>query len=271
MRIAAGIEYVGTDFAGWQRQAGVASVQEEVERALSKVADHPVAVTCAGRTDAGVHALGQVVHFDTPSVRPERSWVLGSNNLLPAGIALTFARAVADGFHARCAAISRTYRYLVVNRGTRAPLLHGRACLWHRPLDADRMRQALERVVGYHDFSAFRAAECQSNSPMRRLLDVRVERFGECVVLEITANAFLHHMVRNLVGAALEVGDGRREIDWLAHLLVGRDRRAGHITAPAAGLYFDRVRYPVGAGLPGRAGRSLSAIIPPSLALTGSE
>jgi tRNA pseudouridine38-40 synthase len=271
VRIAAGIEYVGTDFAGWQRQSGVASVQEAVERALSQVADHPVAITCAGRTDAGVHALGQVVHFDTPAVRPERGWVLGSNIHLPPGIALTFARAVADGFHARYAAISRTYRYLIVNRGARAPLLHGRACLWHAPLDAGRMQQALERVLGYHDFSAFRASECQSHSPMRRLLEARVERYGECVVLEITANAFLHHMVRNLVGAALEVGDGRREVEWLARLLEGRDRRAGHVTAPAAGLYLDRVRYPYGAGLPGRAGRPLSAIIPPSLALTGSE
>lgn len=261
MRIAVGLEYLGTAYAGWQRQSALPSVQAELERALSLVADHPVQTACAGRTDTGVHATGQVVHFDTPARRPVRGWLLGVNRHLPADIAVTWFRAVPDGFHARYAAMSRSYRYLILNAGARSALWAGRACLWHSPLDAERMHASLQCLVGRHDFSAFRAAECQSVSTVRVLESIRVVRDGPVVRLDVTANAFLHHMVRNIVGAALAVGDGRVASDWIARLLVGRDRTVAGITAPAAGLYFRAVRYPVGAGVPEGAGSGQSAIM----------
>ncbi len=263
MRIAVGLEYCGGAYAGWQRQNGLRSVQTEVERALSEIADHPVVTRCAGRTDAGVHATGQVIHFDTPSVRSARGWLLGANRYLPQDIALHWVRAVADGFHARYAAMTRSYRYLILNAPVRSALWAGRACTWHTPLDAARMHASLQSLVGRHDFSSFRAADCQSVSTIRLLDSIRVVRQGPLVILDVTANAFLHHMVRNIVGAALAVGDGRREPGWIAQLLAARDRTAGGITAPAAGLYFCHVRYPAGAGLPDGAAPGQSAIMGP--------
>jgi tRNA pseudouridine38-40 synthase len=261
VRLAVGIEYAGTRYAGWQRQQHAPSVQAEVERALAAVAGQPVEVVCAGRTDAGVHAFGQVAHFDTAASRPLRGWLLGANVQLPSDIALSWVVAAGADFHARYSALSRTYRYLVLNRPTRAPLAHGRACQWRTPLDAARMHAALQALVGEHDFSAFRAAECQAQLPVRRLARIAVRREGDLVVFEVTANAFLHHMVRNIVGAALAVGGGARPADWLAALLAGRDRRVAGPTAPPGGLYLAAVEYPAAAGIPRPAGDGLSAMI----------
>jgi tRNA pseudouridine38-40 synthase len=261
VRLAVGIEYAGTRYAGWQRQQSAPSVQAEVERALGQVAGHPVAVTCAGRTDAGVHALGQVAHFETEAERPLRGWLLGTNGHLPPDIALTFVVPAADGFHARYSALARTYRYLILNRPTRAALLNQRALWRHAPLDAERMHEAAQALRGEHDFSAFRAAECQSRVPIRRLDRIEVRRAGDLVTVEVTANAFLHHMVRNIVGSALEVGEGARPVEWLAELLGSRDRRAAGPTAAPGGLYFARVDYPAGLGLPAPVGSGLSAMM----------
>ncbi len=270
MRLAVGIEYAGTRYAGWQRQDHAPSVQAEVERALAKVADHPVTVSCAGRTDTGVHALGQVIHFDTGAERPERGWLLGTNVHLPSDIALSWVAPVSGDFHARYWAQARSYRYLVLNRPTRSPLAADRVCQWRTPLDAPRMHAALQPLVGEHDFSAFRAAECQAQLPVRRVARIAVRREGDLVVFEITANAFLHHMVRNIVGSALKVGGGERDAAWLAALLAGRERRVAGPTAPPGGLYLTAVEYPAAAGIPQRAGYGLSAIIGPSSRPEGS-
>ena len=261
MRIAVGLEYLGGAYAGGQRQSRLPSVQTEVERALSLVANHPVKTSCAGRTDAGVHATGQVIHFDTPAVRPERGWLLGANRYLPQDIALNWVRPVADGFHARYAAMTRSYRYLILNSSVRSALWVGRAAIWHTPLDAARMHASVQVLVGRHDFSSFRAAECQSVSTVRLLESIRVVRQGPLIALDVTANAFLHHMVRNIVGAAIAVGEGSRDPDWIQTLLTARDRTLAGITAPAGGLYFRGVTYPYGAGVPEAAGAGQSAIM----------
>lgn len=249
-RIAVGVEYDGSAYAGWQTQGSVASVQAVTEQALSRIAAAPVALVCAGRTDAGVHALGQVAHFDTAAVRSARSWVLGANSELPSDISLTFARAVPDHFHARFSAEARTYRYLILNRGTRSALYARRAAWVHRRLDAAPMQEAALTLVGEHDFSAFRAAECQAKSPIRRLERLAVERRGEWIVIEATANAFLYHMVRNIVGLLMAVGRGDAPPAWARAVLLGRDRTKGAATAPATGLYFAAVRYPAAFALP---------------------
>jgi tRNA pseudouridine38-40 synthase len=262
LRLAIGVEYAGGRYAGWQSQPHAPSVQAEVERALASVAAHLVEVTCAGRTDTGVHALGQVVHFDTDSVRPMRGWVLGANTALPDDVAVQWAVAVPDDFHARFSAIARTYRYLILNRPTRSPAWHGRAAWVYAPIDAEAMHAAAQVLVGVHDFSAFRAAECQSRVPTRRLDRIAVRRDGEFVVVEVTANAFLHHMVRNLVGTLLEVGDGSRPAEWVREAFESRDRKRSGPTAPAEGLYFARVDYPDRFGLPPAGGGPVSAMIP---------
>jgi tRNA pseudouridine38-40 synthase len=243
-RIAIGIEYDGARYAGWQRQREVISVQAEVERALAAVADHPVEAGCGGRTDAGVHALGQVAHFDTTASRPMRGWTLGANTQLPPDIAVLWAVEVPAAFHARYSAVARSYRYVIQNRPVRPALARQRACWIHQPLDSAAMHDAAQCLVGEHDFSAFRAAECQSRTPVRRLDRIAVERNGDQVVLEVTANAFLHHMVRNIAGTLIAVGVGERPAQWVAAALASRDRRAAGITAPAGGLYFLRIEYP---------------------------
>lgn len=250
MRIALGIEYDGTEFLGWQRLTHGATVQAAVEAALSSVADHRVEVTCAGRTDAGVHARCQVVHFDSTAERPLRGWMLGANSRLPSTVAVHWAVPVADDFHARYGARARRYRYSILNRTAR-PALEGRFVAWERqPLDATRMHAAAQALVGEHDFSAFRTVACQSRTPFRNVHAIDVAHDGERVTITIEANAFLHHMVRNIVGSLLPVGRGEHAVAWLGELLAGRDRAVAGPTAPAAGLCFVAPRYPRDAGLP---------------------
>ncbi|MGH8284566.1 MAG: tRNA pseudouridine(38-40) synthase TruA [Steroidobacteraceae bacterium] len=243
-RIAVGLEYVGTAFAGWQTQSELRTVQQCAELALSRIADHPVALVCAGRTDAGVHALGQVAHFDTTAERSPRSWMLGANGHLPNDVSVAWARPVPDHFHARYSAHSRTYRYVILNRGARSALAAARAALVHRPLDIERMRAGAAFLHGEQDFSAFRAADCQARSPVRRLEPLTVERSGDWVTIDATANAFLHHMVRNLAGLLIAIGTGDAAPEWAQEVLSGRDRTRGAPTAPAEGLYLHHVTYP---------------------------
>jgi tRNA pseudouridine38-40 synthase len=266
MRIAIGVEYDGTGLVGWQSQKDGLSVQRALESALSAVADAPIELTGAGRTDAGVHATGQVAHFDTQAQRLPRAWVLGANTGLPAGIAVRWAREVAGDFHARYSARARSYAYLVLNRDSRPALWRHRAWWVHRPLDAGAMHAAAQYLLGEHDFSAFRAAECQSRTPMRRIDSLAVARLGEWLRIDVTANAFLHHMVRNIVGTLVAVGRGDRPAEWVAEVLAGRDRCQGGATAPAEGLYLVGVDY--GAALaapqsepPGPLPTTVSAII----------
>ncbi|GAA0720826.1 tRNA pseudouridine(38-40) synthase TruA [Dokdonella soli] len=250
MRIALGIEYDGTDFFGWQRLSHGRSVQGEVEAALSFVAAHPVEVTCAGRTDAGVHARCQVVHFDTVAERSERGWTLGANSNLARDVAVLWARPVADDFHARFGARARRYRYTILNRPVRAAL-SARFVTWERaPLEVDTMQRAAQALIGEHDFSAFRTVACQANSPMRNVREIAITRSGDEVSIEIEANAFLHHMVRNIVGSLLPIGRGERAPEWLAELLHGRDRSVAGPTAPSSGLTFLAPRYPAEWKLP---------------------
>ena len=249
-RFAVGVEYDGSGFSGWQQQEDAPSVQRELTAALSRVLDHPVEITAAGRTDAGVHARGQVAHFDSPAERTERALVLGANTLMAPGVSLRWARSVADHFHARYGAEARTYRYCILNRQARSALAVGRAAFVHRPLDADRMQAAAVHLVGNHDFSALRAAECQARSPVRSLTGLRVCRVGDFVLLEVTANAFLHHMVRNIAGLLMHIGHGEAEPGFAAEVLAGRDRRRAPATAQACGLYLWRVHYPAVFGLP---------------------
>jgi tRNA pseudouridine38-40 synthase len=250
MRIALGIEYDGSAFRGWQTQAQAVGIQSLVEKALAGVADHPVEVMAAGRTDAGVHALMQVVHFDTPVQRSERAWVLGTTSNLPKQVSVLWAREVSDAFHARYSAQSRSYRYYILNRPIR-PAIGADYLSWVRdPLDAPRMHRAAQHLLGEHDFTSFRAAACQSRTPMRFLQSVSVVRSGEIIELAITANAFLHHMVRNIAGVLIEIGMGEQPEDWTRQVLQARDRTQGGITAPPGGLYLTGVRYAPALELP---------------------
>ena len=243
-RVAAVLEYDGTDFAGWQAQSHSVSVQAAVEQAFGFVAGHPVMAVCAGRTDAGVHATCQVIHFDTLAERTPRAWVLGANTKLPRSIAVQWAAEVPGGFHARHTASRRLYRYYILNRSARSALLRTRTAWIHRPLDADAMQVAAQVLVGEHDFSAFRSVECQSKTPVRRVHRIEVGRDGDRVWLEIEANAYLHHMVRNIVGTLLEVQQAANPAAAMRGVLDGRARRHAGMTAPAAGLYLWRVTYP---------------------------
>jgi tRNA pseudouridine38-40 synthase len=252
-RFAVGLEYDGTAYAGWQtQQRGVASIQEHAETAFGRVADSPISLVCSGRTDSGVHARLQVAHFESDAVRPLRGWVLGANTHLPRDISVAWVLPVPAHFHARYSAESRTYRYVIFNRGVRSALVEKRATHIHRPLDHERMSAATSALIGSHDFSAFRSSECQAKSPIRRLTQLTVERDGDFVAIEVTANAFLHHMVRNIAGLLIAIGQGEREPSWAREVLESRDRTSGHVTAPAEGLYFWGVEYPEVFGLPSR-------------------
>ena len=249
-RVAVGLEYDGTAFSGWQYQPHARTVQGELQTALARVAAHPVLLTAAGRTDAGVHAFAQVAHFETSVERTERAWVYGANSEAAADVRVLWARPVADDFHARYSALSRTYRYLILDTPLRPSLDRNRVCWSRRPLDAVAMHAAAQVFAGEHDFAAFRASECQSKSTVRRVLAINVVRETGLVAVSVRANAFLHHMVRNLAGALIAVGTGDRNEDWLREVLASRDRTRAGVTAPAQGLYFTAVEYPGDCGLP---------------------
>lgn len=244
MRIACAVEYDGAGFSGWQRQDHARSVQENVETALSSVAAHPVSVSCAGRTDAGVHATWQVIHFDTVAVRSERSWLLGANANLPKDVCITRVQPVAGDFHARFSAQARSYRYVILNSDVPSALLRRRVTWERRPLDVARMQAGARHLVGEHDFSSFRAVACQAKSPVRSVHRLALTSSGRLLYLDVQANAFLHHMVRNIAGVLISVGRGEQPADWVAEVLAHRDRTRGGITAPADGLYLVGVRYP---------------------------
>lgn len=250
--MALGVEYDGTGLCGWQAQAGLCSVEGSLEEAVGRVADHAVRLTCGGRTDAGVHASGQVLHFDTTALRPLRGWVLGVNSRIDPRVSLRWARPVPGFFHARFSATARSYRYSILNRPVRSALHRLRTAWIRSPLDAGRMQLAADQLLGEHDFSAFRAAECQSRSPVRRLTRLEIRREGDLVHIDVTANAFLHHMVRNVVGCLVAVGSGRRPPSWMAEVLAARDRDAAAPTFAPDGLYFVGPYYDASLGLPER-------------------
>ena len=251
-RIACRIEYDGSAYNGWQLQPheGVVTVQEKLELALSQIAAQPVRVHCAGRTDTGVHAFSQIIHFDAPVARSCKAWAIGGNANLPRDIRIHWSVPVTADFHARFSAESRCYRYVIANTPIRSALLL-KQVTWHRcQLDQSVMHAAAQTLLGERDFSAFRAASCQSASPMRNVQVIEVQRRGDLLIIEIVANAFLHHMVRNIAGALLAVGDGRKPVDWIVQLMAGRDRSLGVETAPASGLYLADVQYPDHCTLP---------------------
>jgi tRNA pseudouridine38-40 synthase len=251
-RVACRIEYNGSQFNGWQSQPhlNVTTVQQTLEAALACVANRPLRVHCAGRTDTGVHGVGQVIHFDDPVGRSCKNWVYGTNANLPAAVRVHWAVTVPEDFHARFSALSRRYRYVIANTPVRPALLARQVSWQRRPLDAARMHKAAQALLGEQDFSAFQAASCQSSTPMRNVQRVAVERFGDLVAIDIQANAFLHHMVRNIAGSLMAVGDGRHSPGWISELLAGRDRTLAAETAPPDGLYLVAVTYPEQFNLP---------------------
>lgn len=250
MRIALGIEYCGTDFRGWQSQADGGTVQDALETALATIAGVPVGTLCAGRTDAGVHATQQVVHFDSPVERPLTAWVRGVNSHLPDGVAIRWAQPVSDEFHARFSARGRRYRYLLLNRQQRPGLWHGRVGWFHLPLDLAAMQEASARLLGEHDFSAFRAAGCQAKSPVKLMSVASVQQRGSMLIFDFEASAFLHHMVRNLVGSLVYIGKGVQGPGWIDELLQMQDRQLAAPTFSADGLYFRGPVYQPEWGLP---------------------
>src|SRR5690554_4063687 len=252
-RIALGVEYKGSRYRGWQRQReGVRSVQETLERALSAVADSPITLECAGRTDASVHASGQVVHFDTPVERPLKAWVMGANANLPGDISVCWAQVMPAHFHARFKACARRYRYVIYNDPVRPAHMAEEVTWNHRPLNVERMRAAARLLVGTHDFSSFRALKCQAKSPIKTVHHLEVIEHGRFIVLDVRANAFLHHMVRNFAGVLMTIGAGERPVEWVGEILAARDRRAGGVTAHPYGLYLVGVEYPEEYELPQR-------------------
>lgn len=243
-RIALGIEYDGTHYFGWQRQREVVGVQQRLEQVLSSIADEPVEIFCAGRTDAGVHATGQVIHFDTDKERSQAAWTLGANSRLPDDIAVRWATEVDDEFHARFTATARRYRYIIYNARMRPGILRRGVSHYHQDLDVESMRRAAPYLIGEHDFTSFRAIQCQSHSPNRNVTDLNIIRRGAYIIVDIRANAFLHHMVRNIVGTLLVVGRGEQPAEWVKSVLEARDRTAAGATAKPNGLYLVDVTYP---------------------------
>ena len=260
MRIALGIEYDGTAYNGWQRQRTGIGVQSFVEKALSLVANEPIEVVCAGRTDSGVHASGQVIHFDTSSERSDHGWMLGVNSNLPDDISVGWVSPVDESFSARFSAVSRSYRYLILNRLARSALYARRAWWVHQPLHETNMHAAAQVLVGKHDYSAFRAAGCQASTPNREITSIEVIRRGDWIQLEVTANAFLQHMVRNITGSLLAIGCGDKAPEWLSEVLQSKDRKRGGIAAPPHGLTLIRVDYPAEFSLPAPCGEELTQV-----------
>jgi tRNA pseudouridine38-40 synthase len=250
MRLALGLEYAGQSFTGWQSQPDGCGVQDALERALATIAGTPVRTIAAGRTDTGVHATMQVVHFDTDALRPATAWVRGVNSHLPSDVAVLWAHAVASDFHARFDAMSRHYTYWLVGRAVRPALLAGRVGWYHRPLDVTAMHDAAQALAGTHDFSAFRAAECQAKSPVKTLSTIELTAFGDFVRFDFSANAYLHHMIRNIVGALVYVGAGRQPARWIPDVLASRERARAAPTFAPDGLYLTGVDYDAKWGLP---------------------
>ena len=250
-RIALGVAYNGRHYHGWQRQPhGHISVQEKLEDALTKVANEPIKVICAGRTDAGVHASAQVVHFDTLAQRPLRAWTHGGNMNLPDDVAIQWAHPVGEKFHARFAASARRYRYVIYNHPMRPALMDKEVSWNYRPLDVNQMQTAADYLLGTHDFSSFRASACQANNPIRTIHHLNVVAAGNYIVLDVRANAFLHHMIRNLAGLLMKVGTGEAAPEWALEVLMAKDRRVNAATAPPYGLYFVDAEYDTSFGLP---------------------
>ena len=243
MKLAIGVSYCGAGLEGWQSQPSGNTVQDRLERALSEIGGERIALTAAGRTDAGVHASAQVAHFETNADRPASAWVRGANSLLPDEIAVQWAVSVPEDFHARYSAVSRSYRYVLYNHAVRPALLAGRVGWFHLPLDLERMREGAACLVGEHDFSSFRSAECQAKSPVRTVEEATIRASGAYLVFDFTANAFLHHMVRNVVGCLVYVGKGKHPPEWIAELMAARDRRRAGPTFAPDGLYLFRVAY----------------------------
>ena len=252
MRVALGIEYEGSNYAGFQRQTTLKTVQGELERALSIVANEKIEIQCAGRTDAGVNATGQVVHFDTNAVRSERSWIMGTNVNLPDDIAVTFAKIVDDSFHARFSAKARRYRYIISNTVYRPGILNKGVSVYQGNFDIEKMQEAADYIIGEHDFSSFRAADDESRTSMRCVHFVKISRFGQYIVFDIAANAFLMHMVRNIVGSLLTVGNGQNSVQWFKDMFDAKDRNQAGPSAKPYGLYLVDVTYPNDFNLPKR-------------------
>lgn len=250
MRIAAVVEYDGSSFSGWQWQDDAPSVQAAVEKALSRVANTPIRVITAGRTDAGVHARAQVIHFDTEVERSNHAWLRGANSNLPNSVALLWVNEVDPEFHARFAATGREYHYVILNRSVRPTYLTQRVTHEYRPLDVERMQAAAQHLPGTHDFSSFRAIQCQAKSPVRSLRELTVIRHGEFIIIKAAANAFLQHMVRNLAGVLLAIGAGEQDPEWARTVLDARDRTLGGVTASPDGLYLTAVDYPAHFNIP---------------------
>jgi len=250
MRIALGVEYNGSAYYGWQRQKDVISVQGVLEKALSKIANEPITVQCAGRTDTGVHGTGQVVHFDTTAQRDDRGWSLGINTLLPDDVAIRWVKRVSDDFHARFSASNRRYRYIISNGALRPAILAQGLSHYHQPLDESLMIKAAEAFVGEHDFTSYRALHCQAHSPVREIKHLHIERVGQYIVIDIKANGFLHHMVRNIVGTLIKIGEGNLAVDSPLHIISLKDRALAPPMAKAGGLYLVEVDYPDSFELP---------------------
>jgi len=244
MKIALGVEYFGKDFHGWQAQkSGLRTVQGSVESSLAKVANHPVRVFCSGRTDSGVHAKEQVIHFETLSIRTERAWLFGGNVNLPRDVNFKWVKQVSDGFHARFSAYARSYEYKIHHDPVRSSL-KGDYCLWEpRPLDINKMQTAAGILVGEHDFSCFRGSLCQAKSPIKKIEYIQIESTNDEIIISIKANAFLHHMVRNIVGTLLKIGRGEKNVEWMSSVLESKDRREAGPTAEPQGLYFIKAFY----------------------------
>lgn len=244
MRYALGVEYDGKNYCGWQRQKDVMSVQQKLEEALSIIADEPIEVVCAGRTDTGVNATNQVIHFDTTKTRKDVAWTLGVNTNLPKDIAVRWVKQVPEDFHARFSATARRYRYVINNAMFRPAILASGVSFCHHPLNDKLMHQAAQYLVGEHDFTSYRTVHCQSNSPVRTLYHCNVTRHGDFIVLDVKGNAFLHHMIRNIAGSLMRVGQGLESVDWINEVLMAKNRCVAGMTAAAGGLYFVAVDYP---------------------------
>ncbi len=246
MRFSVGVEYDGSQYHGWQKQKApvLATVQEQVEKAFSKVADHPIDIICAGRTDRGVHATGQVLHFDSHADRSEYAWLCGVNSILPRDIRISWIKPISTEFHARFSALKRRYHYWVYNHSTRPAILNAKVT-WHmQKLDVNAMQAASQYLLGEHDFTSFRAIACQANTPVRTMHELNIEQHGDYIKIDLCANAFLHHMVRNIVGVLLAIGENKQPVDWMLEVLQARDRSKGGVTAPPDGLYLVDISYP---------------------------